>query len=457
VAADWQTYLKDHLDEHLEELKEYLRIPSISALPAHDNDVRAAAEWIEAKLRDAGFPHVELIPTDRNPIVYAHWHVDDNQPTAMIYGHYDVQPPDPLELWETPPFEPTVRGDRLYARGASDDKGNSFATVKAIKALHETEGGPPINIKIFFEGEEEIGSPSMAPVIKEHKDKLSCDFIISADGSMYGADKPSLTIASKGLAACQINVKTAATDLHSGVHGANVPNAVQALVQLAGTFHDEHRHIAIDGFYDKVVELTEQDKSDFGKVYFDEEGYKEMVGISTLVGEDGYTPGERAGGRPTLDMNGIWGGFQGDGVKTVTPNEAHLKVTCRLVPDQDPNEIVELIVKHCEKHCPPGATVTVDPFPGQAFPFNVDREHPALKTAQEVLEDMYDREAIIQRMGGTVPVAELFQRELKSDMIFFSWGLPDNGMHAPNESYRLVDFDRMREGYCRYLKALRRE
>jgi hypothetical protein len=202
VAFEWRKHLNDNYDQHVEELKEYLRIPSISALPEHDSDVRTAADWIAGKLEDAGFPHVEQIPTDRNPIVYAHWHVDDNQPTAMIYGHYDVQPPDPLELWESPPFEPTVRDGRLYARGASDDKGNSFATVKAIEALHRTEGGPPINLKVFFEGEEEIGSPSMGPAIKQHKEKLACDFVISADGGMHAADQPSITVSSKGLAAC---------------------------------------------------------------------------------------------------------------------------------------------------------------------------------------------------------------------------------------------------------------
>jgi acetylornithine deacetylase/succinyl-diaminopimelate desuccinylase-like protein len=456
VSMEWRTYLRDNYENDVEELKEYLRIPSISALPDHDSDVRAAAEWVSDKLRDAGFPEVELIPTDRNPIVFAHWHVDDNQPTVMIYGHYDVQPPDPLDLWETPPFEPTERDGRLYARGASDDKGNSFATVKAMKAIHQTEGKPPINVKIFFEGEEEIGSPSMAPVIQQHKYKLSCDFVISADGGMHAADQPSVTISSKGLAACQVNLKTAATDLHSGVHGANVPNAVQSLVELAATFHDENHRITVDGFYESVVDLSDTDRKDIGQVPHDEDSYKEMVGVSALKGEAGYTPNERAWARPTLDMNGIWGGFQGAGVKTVTPNEAHLKITCRLVPDQNPEEIVKLIDAHCQKYCPVGASVTVEPFPGQAFPFSIDRDHPGLKTAMEVLEDMYDKDVLVTRVGGTVPVAELFQRELGSDMVFFSWGLPENGMHAPNESYRLVDFQRMREGYCRYLHALAR-
>ena len=456
MANEWRTYLRDHYETHVDELKEYLRIPSISALPDHDSDVRSAADWVANKLRAAGFPHVEMIETERNPIVFAHWHVDDSQPTAMIYGHYDVQPPDPLELWESPPFEPTVRDGRLYARGASDDKGNSYATVKAIEALHATEGKPPINVKVFFEGEEEIGSPSMGPVIRDNKDKLACDFIISADGGMHSADQPSVTLSSKGMAACQVNLKTAATDLHSGLHGANVPNAVQSLVKLASSFHDESHRVAIDGFYDRVRELSDQDRADIAAVPYDEDGYKQSVGASELKGEAGYTPNERAWVRPTLDINGFWGGFQGEGVKTVTPNEAHLKITCRLVPDQEPEEIVELINAHCQKHCPVGASVSVERFPGQARPFSISRDHPALKTAMDVLEDMYDKDVYITRVGGTVPVAELFQRELGSDMVFFSWGLPDNGMHAPNESYRLVDFERMREGYCRYLHALAR-
>jgi acetylornithine deacetylase/succinyl-diaminopimelate desuccinylase-like protein len=456
MAFEWRKHLNENFDIHVEELKEYLRIPSISALPDHSADVAAAADWIANKLREAGFPHVEKIPTERNPVVFAHWHVDDNQPIAMIYGHYDVQPPDPLELWETPPFEPTERNGRLYARGASDDKGNSFATVKAMEALHKTEGQPPINVKVFFEGEEEIGSPSMAPVIREHKDKFACDFVISADGGMHSADQPSVTVSSKGIAACQVNLKTATTDLHSGVHGANVPNAVRAMVKLASTFHDDSGRVAVEGFYDRVRELTGQDREEIAAVPYSEDAYKESVGVSELWGEEGFTANERAWARPTLDLNGIWGGFQGDGIKTVTPNEAHVKITCRLVPDQDPNDIVELIAKHCETHSPPGTSVEVEPFPGKAFPFVIERDHPALKSAMEVLEDMYDKDVYVTRVGGTVPVAELFQRELGADMVFFSWGLPDNGMHAPNESYRLEDFKRMREGYCRYLHALRR-
>jgi acetylornithine deacetylase/succinyl-diaminopimelate desuccinylase-like protein len=456
LASTWQEYLKDHFDDHVDELKEYLRIPSISALPAHQTDVRHAADWIADKLRWAGFPVVEMLPTERNPVVFAHWHVDDSQPTALIYGHYDVQPPDPLDLWESPPFEPTIRDGRLYARGSSDDKGNSYAPVKAIEALARTEGKPPINIKVFFEGEEEIGSPSMPPVIKQYRDKLACDFVISADGSMYAADQPSLTVSSKGLGACQVNLKTAATDLHSGVYGGTVPNAARAAVQLAATFHDAHNRVAVEGFYDRVRDLTPDEREEIARVPFDEDAFKRGIGISALVGEEGWSPLERMWARPTLDINGLWSGFQGDGVKTVTPNEAHIKITCRLVADQDPYEIVDLIEKHVQKHCPPGATVSVERHAGRARPFTISRNNPALVTAGEVLFEMYGVEPIIERTGGTIPVAEMFQTELGAEMITFSWGLSENGMHAPNESYRLVDFERAREGYCRYLHALKR-
>src|SRR6185312_5450375 len=352
----WDNVLAETEASDLEALNEFLRIPSISALPQHDADVRRAAEWMAAKLREAGVPEVELLPTGRNPIIFGSWLVDDAQPTAMIYGHYDVQPPDPLDLWESPPFEPTVRDGKLYARGSTDDKGNAFATVNAVAALNATQGGPKINLKFFFEGEEEIGSPSLPKFVHEQRERLACDLVVSADGDMFEPDTPSLTLSSKGLAGCQINLRTADTDMHSGMYGAAMPNAVQHLVQLAATFHTPDNRVAIEGFYDNVHELTLQERADIAAVPFNEEAYRASVNAPALWGEKGYSPLERAWTRPTLDMNGIWGGFQGAGNKTVTPCEAHLKITCRLVPDQDPSEILDLIERHVQKHCPPSAT-----------------------------------------------------------------------------------------------------
>ena len=454
MSEAWETALAETEARDLEALNELLRIPSISALPEHDADVRAAADWMAAKLREAGVPEVELLPTGRNPIVFGNWHVDDAQPTAMIYGHYDVQPPDPLDLWQSPPFEPTVRDGKIYARGAADDKGNAFATITAISALNATQGGPKINVKFFFEGEEEIGSPSLPVFVHEQRERLACDFVISADGDMFGPDTPSLTLSSKGLAGCQINLRTADTDMHSGMYGAAMPNAVQHLVRLAATFHDADNRVAIEGFYDKVRELTIQERADIREVPFNEEAYRASVNAPELWGEEGYSPLERAWTRPTLDMNGIWGGFQGAGNKTVTPCEAHLKITCRLVPDQDPSEILDLIERHVQKHCPPSATVEVVRSPGSSHPFAVSKENPALQAAAVVLGDLYDRDPLYVRTGGTVPVAEIFQQELGADMIFYAFGMPDSKVHAPNESLPLRAFKMARRAYCAYLNAL---
>ncbi|MBX6753406.1 dipeptidase [Thermorudis peleae] len=451
-----EVYLQEHEEELLRAYFDLLRIPSVSALPQHQDDVRRAAEWVAERLRHIGVPHVELLPTERNPVVYGEWLVDPAKPTALLYGHYDVQPPDPLDLWETPPFEPTVRNGRVYARGASDDKGNLFAALCGVEALVRTQGKPPINLKFFFEGEEEIGSPSLAPVIEAHRQKLACDFVISADGGMYDYDLPSVTLSSKGLCACEVVLRTAATDLHSGQYGAAVPNAVQSLVQLAATFHTPEGKVAIAGFYDKVRELTPEERAEIAAVPFNEQQLLERVGAKALWGEPGYSPLERMWARPTLDLNGIWGGFQGEGVKTVTPCEAHVKITCRLVPDQDPEEILDLIERHVTTHCPPWAEVSVKRFPGSARPFAVRRDHPALLTAKQVLRELYGKEPLAERTGGTVPVAELFQRLLGADMIFFAWGMPDNRVHAPNESYRLEDFRMMARAYTRYLEALAR-
>jgi len=440
--------------EHLEALRDFLRIPSVSALPQHQTDVQRAAEWVAQRLRTLGIPDVRLLPTERNPIVYGQWIVDPTLPTVLVYGHYDVQPPDPLELWETPPFEPVVRDGRLYARGASDDKGNMFAALCGIEALIRIIGHPPVNLKFFFEGEEEIGSPSMPGAVRQYRELLACDVIVSADGGMYGHDQPSLTLSSKGICACQVDLRTAATDMHSGQYGAVIANAVQTLVQLAATFHTPEGRVAVAGFYDKVRELSPEERAEIAAVPFDPEAYLATIGAKTFWGEPGYTPLERAWARPTLDINGFWGGFQGEGIKTVTPCEAHLKITCRLVPDQDPDEILQLIEQHVQAHCPPWADVQVTRLPGSARPFAIRRDHPALAAARAVLRELYGKEPLMTRVGGTIPVAELFQRELGADMLFFAWGMPDNRVHAPNESYRIEDFRTMSRAYVRLLLRL---
>jgi acetylornithine deacetylase/succinyl-diaminopimelate desuccinylase-like protein len=454
MPHQWEQYLIDHEEQHLNELKEFLRIPSVSALLQHKEDMRRAAEWLAQRLRQTGVPQVTIFPTQQHPVVYGHWPVSQEQPTVMIYGHYDVQPPDPLDRWESPPFEPMVRHGRIYARGASDDKGNLLAAVHAVEALAQTQGVPPVNLKFFCEGEEEINSPSLPGLVQVERERLHCDFVLSADGVMYGPATPSLTIASKGLVECQIDLRTAPTDLHSGMYGAVVPNAIQALVQLVASLHTPTGRVAVEGFYDRVRELTAEERAAIAAVPFDEEEYRQSLGVSALWGEPDYTVPERLGSRPTLDLHGIWGGFQGEGAKTVTPCEAHVKLSCRLVPDQDPQEIFTLIQHHILRHCPLGAEVNITLFPGPARPFAISRDHPGLQVACTVLHALYGKAPLDIRLGGTLPIAEIFQRELGVDTVCFAWTMPDNQMHAPNEWFRLEDFRMARRAYCAYLTAL---
>lgn len=445
----WQAYLEEHRQEHLDQLFEFLRIPSVSSLPEHKDDIQRAAEWVARQLRDAGVPKVEIMPTAGNPVVYGEWIVDESKPTALIYGHYDVQPPDPVEQWETPPFEPAIRGDRIYARGAADDKGNLFMPIKAVEALSRTDGQPPINLKFSIEGEEEIGSPNLPPFVEENVDLLACDFVLCADGGMWGPDTPSLTLGSKGITGCQVNVRTADTDMHSGGFGASIQNAVRAAAQLAATLHDEQNRVAVEGFYDDVVPITDEERELFSQAPFDEQEYLQSVGATEIVGEHGYSAVELNWGRPTLDLNGFWGGFTGPGTKTVTPCEAHFKITCRLVPNQDPEKMLKLLEAHLQKHAPAGATVTVDASTtGGSRAFRVGPEHPAIQAAYEVLGDLYDRDPYYVRLGGTLPIAATYQEVLGADMIFFSWGMPDSRAHAPNENFQLRSFDMARRAYC---------
>ncbi len=452
IACD--AYLQEHDARQLEELKTLLRIPSISSLPEHREDMRQAAEWVADRLRTLGARDVALLPTNGNPVVYSHWPTPDGAPTAILYGHYDVQPPDPLDLWETPPFEPTVRDGRLYARGAADDKGNMFAAIKGIETYLAVHGALPIGLKCMFEGEEEIGSPNLHQFVRDNAALLAADFTLSADGGMWGPDNPSLTVSSKGIAACQIDLRTANTDLHSGQHGAATPNAVEALARLVTTMHDDAGRVTVAGFYEPVRDLTTEERARIAAVPFDETEYQRELDLPALWGEPGYTVNERRGARPTLDLNGIWGGFTGEGLKTVTPAEAHAKITCRLVPNQEPGAVLDAIEAHVAAHCPPGATATLRRFPGAARPFSINMDHPALQAARGVLADLYGKEPLVIRLGGTLPIAETLQTEIGADMVFFSWGMPGDQVHAPNESYLLDAFMMSRRAYCALFPAL---
>jgi acetylornithine deacetylase/succinyl-diaminopimelate desuccinylase-like protein len=456
MSRSWKQDLENRKDDLEQELMELLAMPSVSTSPEHADDVRATAAWVADRLRRAGVPEVKIVDTAGHPSVLGRWQVGDDQPTVLIYGHYDVQPEEPVELWETPAFEPTVRDGKVYARGSSDMKGNLLTAIHGVEALARADGQPPINVTFLFEGEEEIGSPNLPKLVADEKAFLAADAVLSADGGQFGPDQPELSVGLKGLGGCQVNLTTANTDLHSGMFGATVPNAVQAMVQLAATFHDADGRVQVEGFYDAVHDLTPEERAEIAEVPFDEQAFAGDIGLDELWGEKGWSPVERSWARPTLDLNGIWGGFQGDGTKTVTPREAHLKVTCRLVPDQDPVEIVNLVEKHVQKHCPPGAKVEVQRIPGSAKPFVLDRSNPVNIAAGEVLEELFVTKPYITRSGGTIPATGIFKDVLGAETIGYAWSMPGSGAHAPNEWYRLEDYERGRVGYAMLLERLKR-
>jgi acetylornithine deacetylase/succinyl-diaminopimelate desuccinylase-like protein len=453
-AAD--SYLAKHRERHLGELQAFLRIPSVSALPAHRPDITRASEWLAERLRTAGAGEVKILPTAGSPVVFGSWTVRAGAPTILLYGHYDVQPVDPVALWQTPPFEPSVRDGRLVARGASDDKGSLFIPFAALEALRDTAGGPPVNVKFLFEGEEEIGSPNLAPFLHEHRELLAADVTVSADGGQWDAETPSLALGNRGLTGLQVDLRGAGTDLHSGTYGGAVANPIHALAALLAGMHDARGHVTVQGFYDAVRTLSPAERRELARVPFDEGALRKELGVQELVGEPDYTPLERTWIRPTLEVNGIWGGFQGDGTKTVLPNEAHAKITCRLVPDQDPDRIADAVEQHIKRHTPPGVTVAITRGKGKARPYLMPAEHPALTAAAKALRAAYGKDPVHVRVGGTLPVADLVKRELGTWLVFFAFGEPDNLVHAPNEFLRLQTFDRGTRAYVRFFDELGR-
>jgi acetylornithine deacetylase/succinyl-diaminopimelate desuccinylase-like protein len=445
----------DHLsanhDRTLDELMAFASIPSVSTDPAHQKDIDAASRWVVRALENAGPFSVRTIPTAHNPVVYAEWLGAPGKPTALVYGHYDVQPADPLEKWHSPPFTPTVRDGRLYARGVSDDKGPMLIPIAVARAFFAVTGGLPINIKCMFEGEEEIGSPSLDAFIRENKDLLAADFVLSADGAMWRINEPSLTVASRGLAGLELTLTAAKKDLHSGRHGGAVANPLHAMAELIASLHDANGKVAVRGFYDRVRELSADERADIAALPFDDVAYLEQVGAPETFGESGYNTLERQWTRPTLDVNGMWGGYQGPGSKTVIPSEAHAKITCRLVADQDPDEIASLVARHLEDHTPAGTRLEVSYGDHGARPYAIGANHPALAAASEALTAVYGVKPLVVRMGGTVPISELFQRHMGIDTVFFSFSTADEDYHAPNEFFRV---HRLAEGMAAWAHCL---
>lgn len=454
IAMTWETYLVEHRSQHQDELLQFLSIPSISSLPSHADAVQRAAQWVAERLTTAGLEQVQILPTGGHPVVYGEWLHAPGKPTVLIYGHFDTQPVDPLDLWTNPPFEPTVSEDRVYARGASDDKGNMFTPILGVEALLKAEGALPINVKFFLEGQEEIGSPQLPAFIASHRELLACDLVLSSDGGQYGEDQPELMLSAKGLAGVQIDVRGARGDLHSGMYGGAVPNPIHALTAILASLRSPEGKILVDGFYDTVLPLSDADRVAIAAIPFDAQAYQERIGVTALLSEPGYTPQEHLAARPTLEINGIWGGFQGEGVKTVLPAEAHAKITCRLVANQDPSAIVDLIAKHVEKHTPPGVQVTVRSLPGTARPYLIPADHWGNQAAASVLQELYGKAPYHIRVGGSIPVCELFLTHLGAYTVGFAFGLNDEQIHAPNEFFRLSSFRRGPVAYCKILHHL---
>lgn len=447
-------YFAAHRERILAELIEFAAIPSISTDPAHRADIERAAAWVADQIAAAGPFDVQIMPTDRHPVVFGQWFGAAGKPTVLIYGHYDVQPPDPLDKWISPPFTPTIRQDRLYARGISDDKAPIFQAIKAAQAFFATQGALPINVKFMFEGEEEIGSPSLEPFIRAHTDLLAADFVISADGGMWRVEEPSLTVSSRGLAGLEFTLTAAAKDLHSGRHGGAVANPLHAMAELIAGLHTPDGRVNVAGFYDDVVELSAEERAAIAALPFDEAAYLAEVGAPALFGEPGYSTLERQWIRPTLEVNGLWGGYQGPGVKTVTPSEAHAKITCRLVPNQNPTDIIAKIVHHLETHVPAGVRLTISPEVHTALPYAIPADHFGLVVAGKALEQTFGVRPVVVRMGGTVPVCEVFKRVMGLETVFFSFSTADEDFHAPNEFFRIPRLYQGLEGWARYWELL---
>ncbi|MDA0742115.1 MAG: dipeptidase [Bacteroidetes bacterium] len=458
MILKWSDYLEKYKSQFTQELIDFVSIPSISAQDEHFDDVMNAGNWVVRRLVAAGISNARLLPTKTHPVVYADWLLaGEDKPTILIYGHFDVQPVDPLDSWESPPFQPEIRDNCIFGRGASDDKGNMLAPIIAIEAYLKANGSLPVNVKFFYEGQEEIGSPTLPEFIKENGSMLSADMIFSSDGGQWGKDQPSLVMGLKGLVGCELKVTAAGRDLHSGMHGGGIANPIHALSLIISSMKDKFGKITVDGFYDDVIDLTVEDRREIAKVPFDEDDYCKSVGAPEAFGEIGYTIPESRWARPTLELNGIWGGYQGKGAKTVLPSEASAKITCRLVADQKPAKIYELLKVHIESNVPKGVTVSVDQLPGNANPFLVPKGHNSSEIVRSVLQKLYSKKPFEIRVGGSIPVMSTLLEELGVHATMFAFGLDDEQIHAPNEFFRLESFEKAQKAYCLLLEEFRDE
>lgn len=439
-----QEFINQNKDRFLNELLDLLRIPSVSADSRHKEDVKKAAGFIQAKLQEAGADRAEIYETKGHPIVYGEKLVSENAPTVLVYGHYDVQPPDPLELWESPPFEPVIKKTEIhpdgaiFARGSCDDKGQVYMHVKAFEAMMAA-GELACNIKFIIEGEEEVGSDNLEIFLEENKDMLANDIVLVSDTGIIANDVPSITVGLRGLSYLEIEVTGPNRDLHSGLYGGAVPNPINVLAEMIASLKDDKKHITIPGFYNDVLELTAEERAAMARAPFNLEDYKKSIGLSDVEGEEGYSTLERASIRPTLDVNGIWGGYTGEGAKTVIASKAYAKISMRLVPHQDPDKITELFQKHFESIAPPSVKVKVTPHHG-ALPAVTPTDSPAYLAAAKAMKETFGKEPVPFRGGGSIPIVALFEQILDSKTVLMGFGLDSDAIHSPNEHYGVFNY-----------------
>ena len=437
-------YIEENKERFLEELFALLKIPSISADANYKDAILQTANQVKNSLKDAGCNTVEICKTPGNPIVYGEKIIDKNLPTVLVYGHYDVQPADPIELWDSPPFEPVIKKTEIhpegaiFARGACDDKGQMYMHIKALEYMIKNNQ-LPCNVKFMIEGEEEIGSPSLEWFVKRNQDKLKNDIILISDTGMISKNQPSITTGLRGLSYVEVEVTGPNRDLHSGLYGGAVANPINILAKMIASLHDENNRITIPGFYDKVIELTKEERIEMAKAPFSLEDYKKTLNIKDVYGEKGYSTNERNSIRPTLDVNGVWGGYIGEGAKTVIPSKAYAKISMRLVPDQDPDEITNLFKNHFEKIAPKAVKVKVIPH-HNGYPYVTPIDNIGYKAANKAYTKTFGKPAIPQRSGGSIPIVALFENELKSKSILMGFGLDSDAIHSPNEHFGVFNY-----------------
>lgn len=433
-----QTLIAQRKDQFLSELIELLKIPSISADTNHNKDTRTCANWVKNSMQSIGLTDVDLYETPGHPIVFGQFIQDENLPTVLVYGHYDVQPADPLDLWTNPPFEPVIKNDKIYARGSADDKGQFYMYFAALKCMIEANE-LPCNVKVLIEGEEEVGSENLEAFVLAHKDLLANDVIVISDTHMIANDTPSITAGLKGLAYMEVEITGPNRDLHSGTYGGSVANPINTLCKMIASLTDENNHVTIDGFYDNVIEVSNEERKEMARAPFNLDEFKASIDIAEEQGEKGYSTPERLGIRPTLDVNGIWGGYTGEGAKTVLPSKAYAKISMRLVPDQSSAEISALFQKHFESIAPKSVKVKVTPHHG-GEPVVTDLKSKGYAAASDAMEKTFGKKPVPVRQGGSIPIVSFLEETLDTNTILMGFGLSEDAIHSPNESYGLFNF-----------------